>query len=134
MEQKNILTSNGGQKVLNESQVDSILVIFTYTAKEFLYWWYVSMTLWHLRMLSRIALLLDDNLSISLLLKNFILPWHRDFSFIGYIFGILIKIIYLPIAILAFVLMCAGYIFIILLWLILPPATVFFTLRSIFSI
>jgi len=134
MEQKNILTSSGGQKVLNESQVDNILVIFTYTAKEFVYWWYISMALWHLRMLTRIAILVDDNLSISLLLKNFILPWHRDFSFIGYTFGILIKTIYLPIALFAFVLICTSYIFVIFIWLILPPATIFFTLRSIFSI
>lgn len=134
MEQTNILTSSGGQKVLNESKVDNLFVIFTYTTKEFMYWWYVRMPLWHLRMLSRISTFIDDNLSISLLLKNFFLPWHRDFTFIGYTFGIIIKLLYLPIAVIAYILICTGYFLMLLLWLMLPPTTVFFILRSIFSI
>lgn len=134
MEQKNILTSSGGQKVLNEDGVDNLLVVFTYTIKEFLYWWYIRMPLWHLRMLARISTLVDDNLSISLLFRNFFLPWHRDFSFIGYTFGILIKIVYLPIAIIGYLLCNVIYLFIILIWLLLPPATLFFILRSILNI
>lgn len=134
MEQKNILTSNGGQKVLNDNQVDSLLVIFTYTIKEFLYWWYVRMPLWHLRMLARISIVVDDNLSISLLFKNFLIPWHRDFSFIGYTFGILIKVIYLPIAILSYIFLLSIYMLVILMWLLLPPATLFFVIRSILNI
>jgi len=134
MEQKKILTSNGGQKVLNESQVDNLLVIFTYTSKEFLYWWYVRMPLWHLRMLSRISTFVDDNFSISLLVRNFFLPWHRDSSLIGYIFGISIKAIYLPIAIIAYILICSLYLLVIFIWLLLPPATILFILRSVLSI
>jgi hypothetical protein len=134
MEQKNILTSSGGQKVLNEDGVDNLLVVFTYTIKEFLYWWYIRMPLWHLRMLARISTLVDDNLSISLLLKNFFLPWHRDFSFIGYTFGILIKLVYLPIAIIGYLFCNMIYLFFILLWLLLPPATLFFIIRSILNI
>ncbi|MFA5622954.1 MAG: hypothetical protein WC981_01870 [Candidatus Dojkabacteria bacterium] len=134
MEQTNILTSSGGQKVLNESKVDNLFVIFTYTSKEFMYWWYVRMPLWHLRMLARISTFVDDNFSISLLIKNFFVPWHRENSFIGYTYGILIKLIYLPIAIVAYILVCTVYFLILLLWLMLPPATVFFILRSIFSI
>ena len=130
----NILTSSGGQKVLNESKVDNLFVIFTYTTREFMYWWYVRMPLWHLRMLARISTFIDDNLSISLLLKNFFIPWHRDFSFIGYIFGILIKLLYLPIAVMAYILVCTLYLVLLLLWFMLPPASVFFILRSIFSI
>jgi hypothetical protein len=134
MEQKNILTSSGGQKVLNEDGVDNLLVVFTYAIKDFLYWWYVKMPLWHLRMLARISTLVDDNLSISLLFKNFFLPWHRDFSFIGYTFGILIKVIYLPIAIIGYLFCNVMYLFLILVWLLLPPATLFFILRSILNI
>jgi len=134
MEQKNILTSSGGQKVLNEDGVDNLLVVFTYTIKEFLYWWYIRMPLWHLRMLARISTLVDDNLSISLLFKNFFLPWHRDFSFIGYTFGILIKVVYLPIAIIGYLFCNVAYLLLILVWLLLPPATLFFILRSILNI
>lgn len=134
MEQKNILTSNGGQKVLNETKVDSFLVIFTYTLKEFTYWWYVRMLYWHLKMLGRISTFIDDNLSISLLLSNFFLPWHRDFSLIGWVFGILIKILYLPVAIATYIFLSSVYILMILVWLLLPPATLIFIIRSILNI
>lgn len=134
MEQKNILTSSGGQKILDETKVDNSLVIFTYTLKEFSYWWYVRMLYWHLRMLGRISIIIDDNLSISLLIKNFFLPWHRDFSLIGWTFGILIKLIYLPIAIVTYTLLISIYIVVILLWLLLPPATLVFIIRSIINI
>lgn len=134
MEQKNILTSSGGQKILDETKVDNSLVIFAYTLKEFSYWWYVRMLYWHLRMLGRISIIIDDNLSISLLIKNFFLPWHRDFSLIGWTFGILIKLIYLPIAIVTYTLLISIYIVVILLWLLLPPATLVFIIRSIINI
>lgn len=134
MEQKNILTSSGGQKILDETKVDNSLVIFTYTLKEFSYWWYVRMLYWHLRMLGRISIIVNDNLSISLLIKNFFLPWHRDFSLIGWTFGILIKLIYLPIAILTYILLISIYIVVILLWLLLPAATLIFIIRSIINI
>lgn len=134
MEQKNILTSSGGQKILDETKVDNSLVIFTYTLKEFSYWWYVRMLYWHLRMLGRISIIINDNLSISLLIKNFFLPWHRDFSLIGWTFGILIKIIYLPIAIVTYMLLISIYIVVILLWLLLPAATIIFIIRSIINI
>lgn len=92
------------------------------------------MPLWHLRMLSRIATLVDDNMSLSIVLRNFFLPWHRDFTFIGYVFGILIKIVYLPIALITYILLCSIYFIVILIWLLLPPATLFLIIRSILSI
>ena len=134
MEQKNILTSNAGQKVLDETKVDSFFVIFSYTVKEFLYWWYIRMLYWHIRMVERISSVADDNLSISLLIRNFFLPWHREFSFIGWTFGILIKMIYLPVAIVAYLMIVILYIGVIFLWLILPPATLLFIIRSILNI
>ncbi len=134
MIQKNILTNSEGQQLLNESRVDSILSILGYTIKEFLNWWYIKMSIWHLKMLGRVSELLDDNLSISLLLKHFFLPWHRDYSFIGYVFGILIKLIYLPFAIISYLLLSTLYILLILVWLLLPPATIFFILKSLLSI
>ncbi len=134
MEQKNILTSNGGQKVLDENKVDNFFTVLTYTFKEFLHWWFIEMLYWHLRMLGRLSVLIDDNFSISLLLKNFFLPWHRDFSFIGYLFGILIKIIYIPIAIVIYIFTLSIYVLLILLWISLPPATLFFIIRSILNI
>ncbi len=134
MIQKNILTNSEGQQLLNESRVESTFSILGYSIKEFLNWWYIKMIVWHLKMLNRVSVLLDDNMSISLLIRNFFLPWHRDYSLIGYVFGILIKLIYLPFAIIAYILMSLLYTFIIGVWILLPPATIFFILRSIFRL
>lgn len=134
MTQQNILTNSQGQQLLDESRVDNILTIIKHTTKEFLNWWYVKMTVWHLRMLVRVSTILDDNLSISLLLKNFFLPWHRDFSLIGYVFGILIKILFLPIAILIYFLFSFLYFLLICIWVLLPIATVIYILKSLLGI
>jgi hypothetical protein len=134
MTQKNILTSSGGQQILNESKVDSTLSIAIYSIKEFLTWWYIRMTLWHLRMLVRVATLVDDNMSISILLRNFFTPWHRDHTFIGYVFGILIKVMYLPVGIITYLIFCTFYLLLIFVWLLLPPASLFFILRSILTL
>lgn len=134
MIQKNALTNNGGQQLLNENRIDSTLSILRYSTKEFLNWWYIKMLVWHLKMLERVSVLADDNLSLTLLLKNFFLPWHRDYSFIGYVFGILIKLIYLPFALITYLVLSTIYLVLIVLWLVLPPATILFILRSIFTL
>jgi hypothetical protein len=133
MAQKNILTSSGEQRVLDETEVDSIFTILIFSVRDFLSWWYLKMSLWHLKMLGRIIVIVDDNLSISLLIKNFFLPWRRDYSFIGYIFGILIKLIYLPISMFPLLLLTCLYICIIIGWLALPIATTFFIFNSILT-
>ena len=134
MAQQNILTNSTDQQLLNESGVDNNIEIIGYSFKQFIRWWYAKMSMWHLKMLGRISVLLDDNLSITLLLKNFFLPWHRDFSFIGYVFGILIKILYLPIAISIYLFFCTLYITLILLWFLLPPVTLLFIFKSLLGI
>jgi len=134
MAQQNILTNSTDQQLLNESGVDNNIEIIGYSFKQFIRWWYTKMSMWHFKMLGRISVLLDDNLTITLLLKNFFLPWHRDFSFIGYVFGILIKILYLPIAISIFLLFCTLYIALILLWFLLPPVTLLFIFKSLLGI
>jgi len=131
MTQQNILTSNGGQQVLNEEKVDRIPAILFYSIKDFLTWWYIRMPIWHLKMLWRIMVVLDDNMTISLLIKNFFVPWHRDRSLIGYFFGIVIKIFYLPISISGFLLVSLIYLALTLIWIVLPPLTLLFIFRSI---
>lgn len=134
MEANKLLTTSNGQQVLNETKIDNHLVVFTQSLKDFLNWWYVKMPLWHIRMLVRISTFIDDNTSISLLIRNFFLPWHRDYSAIGYTFGIIMKLLYLPLAIFAYLIGISIYLAIILIWLLLPPATIFFIFRSILTI
>lgn len=132
MESKNIVVDGSGQQLLNQNKIDTYQTIWIYSVQDFLKWWYVQMPLWHLRRLARLSTVVDDFLSISILLRNFFVPWHRDYSVIGYFFGILIKLLYLPIAIVIYLLVILFQIVLIVGWFILPIGTIVFILISIF--
>jgi hypothetical protein len=132
MKTENRLVDGSGQQLLNEIKIDSFTTILFFSFQDFLRWWYIKMPVWHLRRLVRLSIVFNDQLSISLLLKNFFLPWHRDYSVVGYAFGIVMKILYLPFAIsfyLTGVLFC---ILVFFIWLILPIASLVFIVLSFF--
>ncbi|MDD2578306.1 MAG: hypothetical protein PHP96_02915 [Candidatus Dojkabacteria bacterium] len=132
MKTENKLIDNSGQQLLNEIKVDSFATIFFFSIQDFLRWWYIKMPVWHLRRLLRLSIVLDDQFSISLLIKHFFIPWHRDYSLIGYIFGIVMKILYLPLAILIYLVCIISYILVFFIWLILPIGTLLFVIISLF--
>ncbi len=131
MKTKNTLVDSSGQQLLNQIKIDSYPAIAIYTFQDFLRWWYIKMPVWHLRRFARLSVVLDDQFSISLLLKNFFLPWHRDFSVIGIFFGILMKLLYLPIGISIYLLCIMFYLFLFISWLILPIGSLVFVLISL---
>lgn len=131
MEVKNKVTDSSGQQLLTGTKVDSYSMIFLYSLQDFLRWWYIRMPIWHLRKLNRLSTVVDDQLSLSLLLKTFFVPWHRDFSLIGIFFGIIMRILYLPIAATIYLAIILGYLIFILIWLILPIATLTFIFTSL---
>lgn len=130
MESKNLIIDNSGQQLLNETKVNSYFEIFISFLEDFLNWWYIQMPIWHLRSLRRIIIVLDDNLSFTLLLRNFFLPWHRDKNILGYFVGITSKLIYLPISFAILTVITTTYILFIFFWLLLPPSTLVFIIRS----
>jgi hypothetical protein len=131
MEVKNRVADDSGQQLLTGTKIDSYSMIFLYSFQDFLRWWYIKMPIWHLRELNRLNVVIDDQLSLSFLTKTFFVPWHRDFSFMGIIFGIAMRILYLPIALLIYLVLNSIYIAIILIWLILPIATLTFIISSL---
>ena len=88
------------------------------------------MPIWHLRKLDRISTVMDDTLSISLLVRNFFVPWHRDYSLMGFGFGIVMKLLYLPIALALYLLATLFYFALIIIWLLLPIGAVAFILYT----
>ena len=132
MEQKNLL-DNTGQQLINTGDTDSYVQILIYYIQDFLTWWYVRIPIRHLKVLGRLSVIVDDNLSITLLFKNFFVPWHRDRTIIGFFFGILIKLLYLPIALAIYLSIMLIYVLFILIWLILPVATIVFIIISTFQ-
>jgi len=91
--------------------------------KDFFEWWYVQMPVKYILMLRRVTLIINDKFSISILIKTFLIPWHRDTSFVGYLIGIIMRIIYLPIAITILLFSIGGYLAFILFWLFIPVTT-----------
>jgi hypothetical protein len=132
MRQRKLL-KNAGQQVIETGDSDSYLQIFIFYIQDFLHWWYVKTPIRNLRRLGRLSVIADDNLSISLLFKNFFVPWHRDKTITGYFFGFLIKILYLPIASVIYLATMLIYTTFILIWLILPIITIVFIVTSIFK-
>jgi hypothetical protein len=133
MKSQTTINNQTGQQLLTDTQTDPYPQIAIYSIQDFLKWWYVKMLIWHLRKFKRVIIVVDDQLSISLLAKNFFVPWHRDRSAIGYVFGIVMKIIYLPIALTIFLLTMGIYLGIIGIWLILPIGTLVFIITSIIT-
>jgi len=131
MEVKNRVTGNSGQQLLTGTKVDSYSMIFLYSFQDFLRWWYLRMPIWHLRKLNRLSTVVDDQLSLSLLAKTFFIPWHRDYSAMGIVFGISMRILYLPIATVIYLLIVLIYVCVILVWLLLPIATLTFIFTSL---
>lgn len=102
----------------------SLPQLLIFTLKDFFSWWFLKMPLWHILSLRRVLLVIDDKFSISLLLKTFFVPWHRDHHLVGYFMGLTIRIMYLPIAISVLLATLIGYMIFILFWVLVPPATV----------
>lgn len=92
--------------------------------RDMLRWWYITMPIWYILSLRRILTIIDDQFSISLLISNFFVAWHRDNSPVGFFMGIIMKILFLPIGILVFILTAVTYILFILIWFALPILTV----------
>ena len=109
--------------------------IFTFSVFDevisFIKWWYTEIPIWLIRLFKRVAVICDDSFSISLLLKTFFIPWHRDKSITGRIFGIVVRVIYLPIVISITIILLIIIAVSILIWITLPGIFVFNFISSL---
>ncbi|HEQ65398.1 MAG TPA: hypothetical protein ENN64_01030 [bacterium] len=110
--------------------ITSFFSMITYTVTDFLYWWYFKAPIRTLRSLQRILLIVDDNFSISLLMKTFFIPWKRDYSTLGRVMGIIVRLLYLPIAIIIYFLVIILYLLYLVIWLALPIISIIFLLLT----
>lgn len=83
-------------------------------------WWYITMPIWYILSLRRLLTIIDDQFSISILFLNFFVPWHRDNSFVGFIMGIIMKLLFLPIGCTVFLTVLSSYLLFLLIWVLLP--------------
>ncbi len=133
MKTNSVFTDSAGQQLIRDVEPDSYIEVFWYFIKDFFSWWYLEMPIKYLRTLNRIIVVLNDQLSITLILTNFFLPWRRHNSFAGYFFGISIKLIYLPFAVYIFLLGTTLYLAFIIFWLLIPAGILVAIIKTITS-
>jgi hypothetical protein len=97
----------------------------------FVKWWYTEVPIWQIRLFKRVAMICDDSFSISMLSKTFFVPWHRDKSITGRIFGLLVRIIYLPVVISITMVLLSIIVAFILIWIALPGIFIFNFISSL---
>jgi len=90
------------------------------------------MPIYYIKKLNRVPTVIADQLSITLLIKYFFIPWKRHRAAVGYFIGITTKLAYLPIAISLYLVVMSAYFALILAWLFIPLITIFFILISLF--
>ncbi len=120
--------------IFESSQVEGLntqMFLFD-TLKDFLRWWYIKIPIQLVLRLRRLLTVIDDGFSISQLLLTFSVPWHRDYSFVGYFIGIMARIIILIPGIITFILTFIVYILIIIAWLLIPITCLTLTVISPF--
>ena len=97
----------------------------------FIRWWYTEVTIWLIRLFKRVAIICDDTFSISILLRTFFIPWHRDYSITGRIFGIIIRLLYLPVALIITATILMVIVAFMLIWVTLPAIFIFNFINSL---
>ena len=91
------------------------------------------MPTWYMGFIRRMAVLLDDTFSISLLMKTFFVPFHRDRSWVGRGFGIAIRIVYIPLASFISLVILALLIAITVFWALLPIISIYSLIKAPFT-
>lgn len=105
---------------------NSIIKLSLFHFYDFFDWWYVRMPILYMLQFRRILVVLNDQLSISLLFRTFFVPWHRDSKPIGYLMGIVMRILYLPIALTIYIFTAVISMLLFLFWIFLPMLTIIF--------
>ncbi len=98
----------------------SYVDIAMYYFYDFFDWWYIKMPILLFKFATRFLSVANDQLSFSLLLRTFLVPWHRDNKLVGYFMGIMMRIIFLPISFLLLLLLSLASLVVIIIWILLP--------------
>lgn len=93
-------------------------------ALDFFKWWYLTVPVLFVLSLRRTLTVIDDKLSVSFLIQNFLVPWHKEETFVGYLLGFVSKILVIPLGVILLILVFCIYILFLIFWVILPVSTI----------
>ncbi len=115
------------------SKINNYSHLLVFLIKDFINWWYIQMPIFYISKLERISIVLLDKLSISILIKNFFLPYSEHKNTSKYLLSIILKLTYLPISLTLYLITNLIIITLIIFWLLLPIITLLFIIISFFN-
>lgn len=102
----------------------SLSKIILLTLYDFFDWWYIESPVRLSKYIGRISEVTLDQLSIVALLRTFFVPWHRDYRPLGRLMGLVMRLLYVPIALVIYILVMSFSLLILFGWILLPIVTV----------
>ncbi len=69
---------------------------------EFIIWWFVAVPTYIIKSIIRTNTIFNDSTSFSIILFGFFKPWKNDNNIAGWVIGLIIKSIYIPVLLIAF--------------------------------
>ncbi|MBI2356494.1 hypothetical protein HYV12_00335 [Candidatus Dojkabacteria bacterium] len=102
------------------------------TVKDFTTWWYIKQPILFIKQYIRLIDVIDDRFSTSFLIRTFLVPWHRDKQFVGYLVGMIVRLIFIPVGLIMIAIATTGYLSLILFWILIPITSVIMAIISPF--
>ncbi len=92
--------------------------------RSFFGWWYGDLPLTIIALLKRTLVVLNDTTSFSVVLLGLFSPWKNDYNIAGWVVGLFIKLIYLPLILILFLFVVALFIALLLVQLAILPTVI----------
>jgi hypothetical protein len=89
--------------------------------RSFFAWWYGDVPLSIFALLRRTLVVVNDSTSFGLIVRGFFRPWKNDYNIAGWLVGIVIKLVYIPLAGIFLLLTILFYLALLLLQLSIMP-------------
>lgn len=102
--------------------------------QDFILWWYVDIPTYLLGILKRINIVLLDSTSLPIILKGYLKPWRNDYNIAGWVVGMFLKTVYIPVAGFVVIVANGALLLVILLQLILLPLIIAMILLNPFLV
>ncbi len=109
---------------------DSPLQIIKLSIYDFIYWWYVISPVTHILRLRRLLTVIDDAFSVTFSISTLFLPWHRDYTFVGYLIGIIMRMLLIVPGTIVLLTTLILYLAFMIFWLLIPVTSTILTIIS----
>jgi len=93
-------------------------------SRSFFAWWYGDIPINLFAKLRRTLIVINDITSFGVIFRGFFKPWKNDYNIAGWLVGIFIKLCYLPIVLLMFLITVIMFLLVLLVQLSILPVIV----------